>query len=137
MYLKTIKTNILTYFYQVALQKPANFNDLEDVEKTIRVLESISNELSNKREDAEKLTDSSATSRSIRSGIEKISISAPKRVRFLKERLDRIELFRSDLNSAEEFCREAETFLEEAKSRNDAASKQVFSSTQIKCFYFN
>ena len=77
------------------------------------------------------MTDSSATSRSIRSGIEKISLSAPKRVRFLKERLDRIELFRSDLNCAEEFCREAETFLEEAKSRNDAASKQVFSSTQM------
>jgi hypothetical protein len=87
--------------------------------------------LPNRREDAEKLTDNSATTRSIRAGIEKISISVPKRVRFLKERLDKLEAFRSDLGSAEDFCRESETMLEETKSRNDEASKQVYIITRF------
>jgi hypothetical protein len=119
------------FIIQVALQKPVSFNDLEDAEQTVRVLDSICRELPNRREDAEKLTDNSATTRSIRAGIEKISVSVPKRVRFLKERLDKLEAFRSDLGSAEDFCRESETMLEETKSRNDEASKQVYIITRF------
>ena len=107
------------------MQKAANFNDLEEAEQSIKILEAINRELPNRREDAEKLSDGSVTTRSIRTGIEKITISAPKRLQILKERLQRIETFRSDLKSAEEFCSEAESFLEEAKSRNDVTSKQV------------
>jgi hypothetical protein len=47
----------------VSLQKPVNFNDLEDAKETMKTLELMSAELPNRREDAEKLTDVSATTR--------------------------------------------------------------------------
>ena len=109
----------------MALQKPVNFNDLDDAAQTIKTLEHICQELPNRREDAEKLTDTSVTTRSIRSGIEKITSSVPKRLRVLKERLEKISLFRFDLLAAEEFCRETEAVLEDAKSKTDEAVKQV------------
>ena len=102
-----------------------SFNDLEDAEQSVRTLDKICVELPNRREDAEKLADSSPTTRSIRTGIEKITISAPKRLRFLRERLERIEAFRAELVSVDNFCRDSEDALENAKTKNDEAAKQV------------
>jgi hypothetical protein len=43
----------------------------------------------------------------------------------LRERLERLDAFRSDLVSAEDFCREAEAVLEDAKTKNEEAARQV------------
>ena len=114
-----------------------SFNDLEDAEQSVRNLDKICVELPNRREDAEKLTDASPTTKSIRSGIEKITISAPKRLRLLRERLERIEAFRADLVAVERFCRETEDALEDAKAKNDEAAKQVSSYETLKPSWFD